>query len=45
MKERPTSDGRSRMWRRLRSAALCRAPLRCGGARKQQSMPGWKEPH
>jgi hypothetical protein len=31
MKERPASEGRSRMWCRLRSAALCRASLRYGG--------------
>src|ERR1700685_2701751 len=28
----PVSDGRSWMWRRLRSASLCRASLRYGGA-------------
>ena len=32
MKERPASEGRGRMWRRLRCAALCRASLRYGGA-------------
>jgi len=32
MKERPASEGRSRMRRRLRCAALCRASLRYGGA-------------
>ncbi len=34
MKERPASEGRSRMRRRLRCAALCRASLRYGGARE-----------
>jgi len=34
MKERPTSGGRSRMRRRLRCAALCRASLRYGGAKE-----------
>ncbi len=34
MKERPASEGRSRMRRRLRSAALCWASLRYGGARE-----------
>jgi len=31
MKERPFSESRSWMWRRLRSAALCRASVCCGG--------------
>jgi hypothetical protein len=34
MKERPASERRSRMRRRLRCAALCRASLRYGGARE-----------
>ena len=34
MKKRPASGGRSRMERRLRCAALCRASLRYGGAKE-----------
>jgi hypothetical protein len=40
MKERPASEGRSRMRRRLRCATLCRASLRYGGA--SSSVPGGK---
>src|SRR3979409_267423 len=35
MKERPVSEGRSWVWRRLRCAALCRGSLRYGGAKDE----------
>jgi hypothetical protein len=44
MRERPASEGRSRMRRCLRSAALCRAPLRYGGAGRDGNGSGAGEP-
>jgi len=45
MKKRPASEGRGGDVRRLRSAALCRASLRYGGAgRNFNGESGAKEP-